>query len=348
MVSLEEEERFAGISAMIRKECFADGQDAAQKTEEASIADTVLGALRKQFDTPPTADIERVLRKNTNDAKARELIFFPQPADMDFWPDLLSQPPDGAPKDHPQGKTLICTLPVFYLRHSRDWALCTPFILAGGLAALCDLMVHENLYLRSQAVESFARLTDASEHIDWLDTSDHQQKVRERLFELSQRALVPNLLMNMKGSYPGGSGTALRTLAFFLSWLRHLYTKEKVIYVRQSVLDAFAEWQTLEDKPTEEKDLAKTLLEDFGRWPSVEERVAQSQCTEDAASSVGGVEWKDLANVVQRSHVETAAAGDGGVSSSSNCTTAAHDAGIRAHIHTHMHIYTHTYIYTHT
>ena len=70
--------------------------------------------------------------------------------DMDYWPLLISQPPDGAPHDHPQKKTLISALPVLYLRHSKDWRLARPFILAGGLGALSDLLVHENLYLRSQ------------------------------------------------------------------------------------------------------------------------------------------------------------------------------------------------------
>jgi hypothetical protein len=228
MASAEHQASFISLSEQIRRECFSDGQDEAQKEEEAKIAETVLGALKKQFDSPPTAEIEVVLRKNTGDAKAREIMFFPQPEDMDYWPDLISQAPDGAPKEHPQNKTLIGALPIFYLRHSRDWSLCKPFILAGGLAALSDLTVHENLYLRSQALESFSRLTDQSEHLDWLNVSDGETQVRHRLFQLSQGTLVPNLLHNMKGSYPGGSATALRALAFFLSWLRHLYTRDKV------------------------------------------------------------------------------------------------------------------------
>ena len=73
-------------------------------------------------------------------------------------------------------------------------------------------------------------------------------------------------------SYPGGSFTALRSLAFFLSWLRHLYTKDKVLYVSQRVLDALRAWQTLPDKAPEEIQLAKTLSEDFGRWEAVEAR----------------------------------------------------------------------------
>jgi hypothetical protein len=148
-MSAEQQASFISLCERIRRECFSDGQDAAQAEEEAKIAETVLGALKKQFDAPPTAEIELVLRKNTSDAKARELMFFPQPEDMDYWPALISQAPDGAPKDHPQNKALICALPIFYLRHSRDWALCKPFILAGGLGALSDLLVHENLYLRS-------------------------------------------------------------------------------------------------------------------------------------------------------------------------------------------------------
>jgi hypothetical protein len=139
--SAAEQARFAQLCEQVRRECFADGQDAEQKDEEAKIADTVLGALQKQFDAPCTAAVEIVLRKNTPDAMARQLLFFPEREDMDFWPDLLAQAPDGAPKDHPQARCLVAALPIFYLRHSRDWTLCRPFILAGGLAVLSDLMV---------------------------------------------------------------------------------------------------------------------------------------------------------------------------------------------------------------
>lgn len=304
--SKEEEERFSKLCERIRRECFSDGQDELQKAEEASIASTVLAAIRKHFDAPPTAALEVVLGRNCVDAMARQLLFFPQPEDMDFWPHLLGHAPDGAPKDHPQTKALTAALPIFYMRHSRDWALCRPFILAGGLAALSYLLVHENLYLRSQALESLSRVTDQSEHLDWLDSSDHENGVRLRLFQLSQGTLVQNLLMNRQGSYPGGSGTALRCLAFFLSWLRHMYTKEKVLYVRKAVLDAFKEWQTLEATPNAEKELAKTLLEDFGRWPSIEERAEKEKegvealgftykgdAAASAVASVGGAEWRD-------------------------------------------------------
>jgi len=302
-MSAAEEERFAQLCEKVRRECFSDGQDAAQKDEEAKLAQTVLGAWRKQFEAPCAAAMEIVLRKNTPDAMARQLLFFPEREDMDFWPDLLSQAPVGAPKEHPQSKCLVAALPIFYLRHSRDWTLCRPFILAGGLAALSDLLVCENLYLRSQALESFSRLTDQSNALDWLDTSDGETQVRFRLFQLSQGTLVPNLLHNRKGSYPGGSATALRCVAFFLSWLRHLYTKDKVLYVRQLVLDAFKEWQTLEDKTPEERELAKTLSEDFGRWPSIEERAAQGGAVGDPGAagpgSVGGAQWKDPLEQIQ-------------------------------------------------
>ena len=63
--SAEHQASFISLSEQIRRECFNDGQDEAQKEEEAKIAETVLGALKKQFDSPPTAEIEIVLRKNT-------------------------------------------------------------------------------------------------------------------------------------------------------------------------------------------------------------------------------------------------------------------------------------------
>ena len=36
------------------------------------------------------------------------------------------------------------------------------------------LLVRSNLHLRSQALETLSRLTDANEELDWLNTADHE------------------------------------------------------------------------------------------------------------------------------------------------------------------------------
>jgi hypothetical protein len=65
----------------------------------------------------------------------------------------------------------------------------------------------------SQAIESFSRMTDqsggggAAAAFDWLDVRDGETAVRRRLFDLSRGGsgpLLPALLANSKGSYPGG------------------------------------------------------------------------------------------------------------------------------------------------
>ena len=102
--------------------------------------------------------------------------------DAELYPALLQPAPAGAPKEHPNKRAQAAALPILYLVHSKQWEFSRPFILAGGLRALGELMADDNLYLRSQAVESFAQLTDLNEHIDWLASSDHDDAVR---FELS-------------------------------------------------------------------------------------------------------------------------------------------------------------------
>jgi hypothetical protein len=50
-----------------------------------------------------------------------------------------------------------------YLRHAKEWTFARAFILAGGLRAVADLVVHPDLHLRGQALETLSALTD--EHL---------------------------------------------------------------------------------------------------------------------------------------------------------------------------------------
>lgn len=85
---------------------------------------------------------------------------------------------------------------------------------------LTRIAVSKNLYLRSQAMETLSLLTDQNDNIDWLNTKNIDSEIHKRLFQMNKGEMIPNLLANMRNSYPGGSYTALRILAFFLSWVR--------------------------------------------------------------------------------------------------------------------------------
>jgi len=249
----------------------------------------------RQYRRPPTKQMEQALQKNLVDEEALEIIFFPTEEYMELYPLLIAAPPDGAPPEHPQRRCQGAAMPMLYLRHSRDWALCKPFILAGGLGVLTEQLADPNLYLRSQALESLARLTAEQDAFDWIalqhdlepprppgaPPSAEARRLSKALFLLShQDVLVKYLLGNREGSYPGGSWCALRLLAFFLSWLRLLHTPDRLLYLSDALLSALRLWQEMEGIPEEEKGLAKTLLEDFGRFPSAEQRSSQLQASQ--------------------------------------------------------------------
>lgn len=50
-------------------------------------------------------------------------------------------------------------------------------------------------------------------------------RVWTAMFSLSRSPLVANLVENSSDPFPGAAFLALRTLAFFCSWIRHHYCK---------------------------------------------------------------------------------------------------------------------------
>eukprot|EP00960_Hanusia_phi_P029051 747747-Hanusia_phi.AAC.3 len=172
----------------------------------------------------------------------------------------------------------------------------------------------KNLYLRSQAMETLSLLTDQNDNIDWLSAKNIDPEIHKRLFQMTKGDMIPNLLANMRNSYPGGSYTALRILAFFLSWVRGelsghlpvqallifltaLYTKDKVLYLSKKVLEAFDDWRKLAEISDEERKLATTLLEDFGRWPAAEDQATNDSTKKlEKNACVYGARWQDRAS----------------------------------------------------
>eukprot|EP00290_Baffinella_frigidus_P048912 CAMPEP_0180398136 /NCGR_PEP_ID=MMETSP0989-20121125/36454_1 /TAXON_ID=697907 /ORGANISM="non described non described, Strain CCMP2293" /LENGTH=283 /DNA_ID=CAMNT_0022400731 /DNA_START=62 /DNA_END=910 /DNA_ORIENTATION=- len=241
--------------------------------EEKNIADQIAQSLKKQWDKPPTKELE-VTHRNLVDDQVRQMLFFPGEEDAELYPQLLAIAPDGAPKEHPQRRVLTAALPILYLVHAKQWKFARAFILAGGLRALVPLMAEANLYLRSQAVETFATLTDMNEGIDWL--GDQRRRGRAALpavRPLASNRAHPDACREPEGVVSRG-GLLLPAAPRVLPQLDAArYTSDRVLYVSQQVLDAFKNWTA--DNPDaiqEEESLAKTLFDDFNRWPSAEAR----------------------------------------------------------------------------
>jgi tetratricopeptide (TPR) repeat protein len=158
----------------------------------------------------------------------------------------------------------------------KSWDFVQEFVLAGGLEPLVGLLTDTNLYERSQALETLLTVTDC-DVFDWFipppnHTKHSSHTVQQMHHQLLNLGTIPffldNIVKNRTETYPGGSFRALQLLAFWLSWVRALYTKDQKLALSRKLLEDIRLWGLASEFPKEdieeEKKLAQTLLEDFG------------------------------------------------------------------------------------
>ena len=248
--------------------------DATDPTTPDEIQAQIRAGLARQYANPPVAQTERCLRQNLTPERCRALVYWPDEDDASLYPALLADPPPGAPEDHPQFRCQVTYLMSLYLCHSKRWAFAKGFILAGGLRALVGMCAHPNLHLRGQAMETLGALT-REELYPWHDPpaagSSSDAALHARMLELARTPLVPNLVLNYDAPFPGASSLALRTLAFFASYLRLRHCPNNVLRLSDDLLATLTRWSTRGDEHVsdDERQLAKTLLEDFGKFADV-------------------------------------------------------------------------------
>lgn len=122
-----------------------------------------------------------------------------------------------------------------------------------------------------------------SDTFDWFQPHENdfcKSELHKAMLSLSSNHnFLPNLLSNRVSSYPGGSFRSLQILAFWLSWVRAMYTENQQLHLSKALLYELKMWyidttlvvqdgtgsdgpQSI-DKPEEEINLAKTLYDDF-------------------------------------------------------------------------------------
>ena len=248
--------------------------EATDPTTPDEIQAQIRAGLARQYANPPVAQTERCLRQNLTPERCRALVYWPDEDDASLYPALLADPPPGAPEDHPQFRCQVTYLMSLYLCHSKRWAFAKGFILAGGLRALVGMCAHPNLHLRGQAMETLGALT-REELYPWHEPpvagSSSDAALHARMLELARTPLVPNLVLNYDAPFPGASSLALRTLAFFASYLRLRHCPNNVLRLSDDLLATLTRWSTRDDEHAsdDERALAKTLLDDFGKFTDV-------------------------------------------------------------------------------
>lgn len=224
--------------------------------------------LENAFNNPPIEAMETILQKRFSCDQARITLFRPLQDQIVYYPILL-QATTNVPSDHPFEKLRALLISLIYLSHRKSWSFLEEFIVSGGLNALVPLLSDKNLYLRGQTMEILMNITDC-DTFDWFKVIENKNSreylLHIRLLQLAEHPeFLKHLLSNRTNSYPGGSFRALQMLAFWMSWVRAIYTENQKLELSQRVLDELYLWSTVpaEDKSEEEMKLAQTVYDDF-------------------------------------------------------------------------------------
>lgn len=271
----------------------------------------VAGRLQAMYDQPPVGDFEFVMHKTFAVEEVRKALFDPLDDQVAYYAALLSAALS-TPSGHPLRKTGSFLLTLLYLIHRygtsiRLWyhstltVLCflirknynflKEFVVADGLQPIVLMFCHDNLYERSQAMEIFLSITDCDVY-DWFATPQTftDRMMHHKLLTLSENPhFLANLMRNRTESYPGGSFRSLQLLAFWLSWVRAIYTEDQTLKLSASMLNELELWANQAPNPDagileEEIQLASTLYNDF-RKASIVEELPASDSTATYASA---------------------------------------------------------------
>lgn len=88
----------------------------------------------------------------------------------------------------------------------------------------------------------------------------------QRMFELTEAGIIQKLVANYDSPFPNASHLCLNILAFYSSFLRVNFCKDNILQFSQVLLDKLEAWSKREDVSAQERDLAKRMHEDFGRF----------------------------------------------------------------------------------
>jgi hypothetical protein len=86
--------------------------------------------------------------------------------------------------------------------------------------------------------------------------------------------IIKSLTLNKDN--PALSYCALQILAFYMSWVRKLYTKRE-LRLSTALLHALSEWKSKAEMSDEERTLALNVFEDFNRWPAADVNKQEEQ-----------------------------------------------------------------------
>jgi hypothetical protein len=75
-----------------------------------------------------------------------------------------------------------------------------------------------------------------------LPTAQRDQALRQSMFNLVKGRFAERLLANARGSYPRGSFDCLRAFAFWVSFVRHEFCRDRQLVLSPEALSALQQW----------------------------------------------------------------------------------------------------------
>jgi len=204
--------------------------------------ESVRQSFRKLWNEPPQCF------KDENAEMSRHLMFWPSGGDGAKYAAML--------EDKAMSALALC----YALHGTRaNAAFWTSFCLAGGICALGSLFESDDLYTRAHALELFL-IISSMEELDWYE----DKKLQDVMLELPISALLDQRFCE---TYPGGEMSALRAIAFWISWARFISPHKDEFKVSRTLLSSLSDWvdRAAERGDVRELELAQTLFDDFSR-----------------------------------------------------------------------------------
>ncbi len=304
------------------------------------FGELVSRSLRRLYDDPPVTACSISAGRPVGGHELRRVLFAPQveAGDAAVYASLLAPLPASMPASNPRRRLQSEAVVLLQLRHAERWPLLSALIQHGALSCLAAALSDRSedqaaAFRRAQALDLLTRATShpafpwfepvaaAASRLGEAATPAGRRAAVEEATRLhsAMLALAPprpflaDLIRLGSDPAPGVSSSALRLLAFWLSWARRMHTADGVLRLSAPMLAALRSWGNIPDaegppplpepgkeaavapadpKVIEEDDvaLAATLWRDFSRWGPAELAAAPGAASTAAGAAARAID----------------------------------------------------------
>ncbi|KAA0146838.1 hypothetical protein FNF29_07814 [Cafeteria roenbergensis] len=238
------------------------------------FGELVSRSLRRLYDDPPVTACSISAGRPVGGHELRRVLFAPQveAGDAAVYASLLAPLPASMPASNPRRRLQSEAVVLLQLRHAERWPLLSALIQHGALSCLAAALSDRSedqaaAFRRAQALDLLTRATShpafpwfepvaaAASRLGEAATPAGRRAAVEEATRLhsAMLALAPprpflaDLIRLGSDPAPGVSSSALRLLAFWLSWARRMHTADGVLRLSAPMLAALRSWGNIPD-----------------------------------------------------------------------------------------------------